>query len=158
MRSPVATGGQAGTIADRRLRFAAKVAACAVPAAFLGWFCRTSNRWWRHNSTRSPTSLDRRSTALEAGGSIFFALRERRFAPRPAPSLYFDFGRRCVFDDSAQKEFGTFEADSKVYNFKSTASRGPVQPRTSRLLWNGWRTADPRGPQRKRASFGGTPA
>jgi hypothetical protein len=105
-------------IASRGLRIAAKVAAFAIPAAFLGWFLP-----YFHSLVATQldpiTDFIGRPQINRAGSWKIDSLHIGGTPIRSAAgaSLYFDFGRHCGFDDGANKESGTFEADSKAHTF-----------------------------------------
>jgi hypothetical protein len=106
-------------IANRSLRIAAKVAAFAVPAAFLGWFLP-----YFHSLVATQfdpiTDFIGRRQINRAGSWKIDSLRIQGTPIRSVAgaSLYFDFGHTCVFDDGVHNEVGTFEADSKAHRFK----------------------------------------
>jgi hypothetical protein len=105
-------------IANRRRRLAAKVAAFVIPAAFLAWFLP-----YFHSlvAVFDPVAdFTGRPQINRAGSWKFDSLRIEGTPIRSVAgaSLYFDLGGRCLFDDGANKESGTFEADTKVHTFK----------------------------------------
>jgi hypothetical protein len=134
-------------IANRRLRIAAKVAAFAIPVAFLGWFLP-----YFHSLVASQLDPIRdfigRPQINRAGSWKIDSLRIQGTPIRSVAgaSLYFDFAHTCVFDDGANKESGTFEADSKARTFKihgvtwagsETELQGSYQVDGARLILDG---------------------
>jgi uncharacterized membrane protein YphA (DoxX/SURF4 family) len=106
-------------IASRGRRIAVKVAAFAIPVAYLGWFLPYFHSLVATQFDPITDFIGRRQ--INRAGS--WKIDSLRIEGTPilsvaGASLYFDFGHTCVFDDGVHKELGTFEADSKIHSFK----------------------------------------
>ncbi len=134
-------------IANRKLRITAKVAAFAIPAALLAAFGVYFLSQVADHMDPVSDFIGRRQ--INRAGSwtiVSFRVGERAMPAAEGASLYFDFDKRCVFDDGVRRERGKYTASHANRTFKiegiqwqgaGRAFEGAYQANGDQLFLNG---------------------